>query len=116
MCLPADPISLLAEDMRNAVRVKLAVIAIVRNAMALNTLTVARSLYECKTSEQLSNEIFVAWAKKLLDLEALTSNSNMKAALDGLCLNSACTKGAAASLVAINQQLAAIEVRQFHWI
>ena len=113
LAFAADPITLLAEDMRNVVRVKLAISAIIRNAMALNTLTVARSLYECKSTEQLSNELFVAWANKLLDLEVLTSSSKMKAAFEGACLDSSCSNGAAASLTAINEQLAAIEVRLY---
>ncbi|KAI8463993.1 MAG: hypothetical protein J3K34DRAFT_129482 [Monoraphidium minutum] len=100
----SDPMLMLQSA--DPVKIGVAVTTLVASAKALGTLSLARTLYECRegAGARLSNELFNQWAQNLLKPDLWHSPSKMTAALEELCLTT-CARDAVAGLMAIHKQL-----------
>jgi hypothetical protein len=100
----SDPMVMLQSS--DAAQVGAAVKTLAASAKVLDTLSVARALYECRERDvaRLSNELFHQWTKALITPAVLQSAAAMTAALKDLCLTT-CAGDAATALVAIHKQL-----------
>jgi len=105
----SDPMVLLAS--KDPAKISTAVAMLAASAKVLNTLSVARALYEGRegSNARLSNELFQQWAQALVKPEILNSADKLTATFSELCLVN-CASDASASLATISKQLDDIAV------
>jgi len=109
----SDPMLMLQSS--DPVKVGTAVKMLGASAKVLDTLSVARALYECRegSGARLSNELFYQWTGALIKLNVLHSAAVLASTFEDLCLTT-CASDAATSLAAIHKQLDEVTV-SFSW-